>query len=950
MIRRILDIPIVRLALYYIGLTAVAFILSRLFPVFGSALEPVDSVGMGALMNPEIAEGSQGFLKAPNVGLRTFVALVGCLALVLPIAYVYMVTRRETRYDQALVHTLIMLPVAVTGIVIIVQSSLALAFSLAGIVAAVRFRNTLQDTKDAVYVFLAIGIGLAGGVQALHVGLIVSGVFNFVILFMWGFEFGNLYGPREASGTTSAAPKATPTAKTTATYGVIKTPSRKRGSKMFDASSVLGTSGVGKMSDEHESVSLSPVLNPELSKLEFDSRVLALAEDPLVPPIARIRFLSIFSRAIDEFFMVRVGGLKQAVVEGVTKPSIDGQSPVELLQAVHVKLKALVRRQHRCLQDLLEHTLEPAGIRLRRLDDLDDSERDYLRDFFDERVMPLLTPKAMTLSGGHPFPFIEDLLLSIAVVLRDPRTERDHFVHLEISDALPRFVGLEGSSDFVPIEDVIEANIETLYPGRQVVTVHPFRITRSVEIKIDKKASNFLEAMEDELRRKPRGAIARIEVERSMPFPIRDMLLNELRREEEDKGVPLQPSDIHEIDGLVDLGSIDEIASAAGPDLDFPPFTPGNPIPADQSIFDLIQKKDILVHHPYDAFETTTERFIIDAADDPDVIAIKLTLYRPGGPSKLGDALIRAVNAGKKVSVFVEVKARFDEELNILWAKQLERGGIHVVTGLVKYKTNAKVALVVRKQGEHMQRYAHIGTGNYNEKTAREYTDLGLLTADEAICNDINVLFNELTGSSRPPAAEFGPVLVGPTNMLRRFLNLIEREAENAKAGKAAGITAKMNGLADGEIVEALYRASQAGVRIYLIVRGACVARPEQIGLSENIHVMATVGRFLEHARIYRFENDGNPEYYMGSADWRPRNMRRRVEVITPVTDPDAQARLDEIFDAELHDAAAWDLRQDGSYVLRDVENVGAQSRAQLTMLERYAQTTTETSGVIGQG
>jgi polyphosphate kinase len=945
MIRRLLDIPLVRLALYYLGLTAFVVILGKLFPVIGAAMQPLESGDMSFLSNPEDVEG---FLDVAHVELRTFLALVGSLALVLPIAYVYMVTRRETRYDQALVHTLIMLPVAVTGIVIIVQSSVPLAFALAGIVAAVRFRNTLQDTKDAVYVFLAIGIGLAAGIQALSVGIIVSAVFNFTILFMWGFEFGNLYGPREAPGT-SAAPAAAPGAKaTTATYGVIKTPSRKRGSKMFDASSVLGTSGVGKMSDEHEGVSLSPVLNPEMSQLEFDSRVLALAEDPLVPPVARIRFLSMFSKAIDEFFMVRIGGLKQAVAEGVTKPSIDGQSPVELLQAVHIKLKALVRRQHRCLQDLLDHTLEPVGIRLRRLDDLDESEREYLRDFFDERIMPLLTPKAMTLSGGHPFPFIEDLLLSIAVVLRDPRTERDHFVHLEISDALPRFVRLENALDFVPIEDVIEANIETLYPGRQVVTVHPFRITRSVEIKIDKKASNFLEAMEDELRRKPRGAIARIEVQRSMPFPIRDMLLNELRREEEDKGVPLQPSDIHEIDGLVDLGSIDEVATAAGPDLDFPPFTPGNPIPTDQSIFELIKKQDILVHHPYDSFETTTERFLIEAADDPDVIGIKLTLYRPGGPSKLGDALVRAVNAGKQVSVFVEVKARFDEELNILWAKQLERGGIHVVTGLVKYKTNAKVALVVRKEGEHVQRYAHIGTGNYNEKTAREYTDLGLLTADETTCNDISVLFNELTGSSRPPAAEFGPVMVGPTNMLRRFLNLIEREADNAKAGKASGIMAKMNGLADGEIVEALYKASQAGVRIDLIVRGACVARPEQIGLSENIHVVAAVGRFLEHARIYRFENDGDPEYYIGSADWRPRNMRRRVEVVTPVTDPDARARLDEIFDAELHDAAAWDLRQNGSYVLRDVENVGAQSRAQITMLERYAQTTAETSGVIG--
>jgi polyphosphate kinase len=922
-----------------VGLILLTMLLGRIFPLIGDTLQSIESGAANFQLPDDGGAAASSFLNEPHVELRTILALLGCLSLVLPIAYVYMVTRRETRYDQALVHTLIMLPVAVTGIVIIVQSSLALAFSLAGIVGAVRFRNTLQDTKDAVYVFLAIGVGLAGGVQALHVGLIVSAVFNFVILFLWGFEFGNLYGAAQTGATAVAAPKKKGGAKaTTATYGVIKTPSRKRGSKMFDASEVLGASGIGKMSDEHATVSLSPVLNPELSKLEFDSRVLALAEDPLVPPAARVRFLSIFSSNLDEFFMVRVGGLKQAVAEGVTKRSIDGQTPVELLQAVHIKLKALVRRQHRCMQDLVENGLEPVGIRLRRLDDLDDTEREYLRDYFDERIMPLLTPKAMTMAGGHPFPFIEDLLLSIAVVLRDPRTERDHFIHLEISDALPRFVPMEDSLDFVPIEDAIEANIETLYPGRQVVTVHPFRITRSVEIKIQKDASNFLEAMEDELRRKPRGAIVRIEVERSMPFPIRDMLLSELRREEEDKGVPLQPSDIHEVDGLVDLGSIDEIADAAGEELDFPPFTPGNPIPADQSVFAAMQKKDILLYHPYDSFETTTERFLIEAADDPDVVSIKLTLYRPGGASKIGEALIRAVNAGKKVSVFVEVKARFDEELNILWAKQLERGGIHVVTGLVKYKTHAKVALVVRKEGDRVRQYAHVGTGNYNEKTAREYTDLGLLTTNEAICNDVGILFNELTGSSRPPAAEFGPLLVGPTNMLRRFLTLIERETEHAKAGRASGIQVKVNGLSDGEVVEALYLASQAGVRVDLIVRGICVVRPEQISLSENVRVVAAVGRFLEHGRIFRFENDGNPEYYIGSADWRPRNLRRRIEVVAPVTDPDARQRLDEILDAELHDAAAWDLREDGSYVLRDVEQVGAASRAQVTMLERYTE------------
>jgi len=926
MIRRVLQLPLTRLLLYYAGLIAVTMVLVRIFPIVGLALHPVDTPTgfefLGGGKSEVAAEAARGFLEAGHVELRTLLALLGSLALVLPIAWVYMVTRRESRYDQALVHTLVMLPIAVTGIVVIVQSSLALAFSLAGIVAAVRFRNTLQDTKDAVYVFLAIGIGLASGVQVLPVALIVSAVFNVVILMLWQFEIGNIYGPTkqvQASLTTGGE------------SGIAaKLPSRKRGSAMFDASKLLGTAPAEEPAAPDTG---APVLNPELSLLEFNARVLTLAEDPAVPPLARLRFLSIFSSNLDQFFMVRVGGLKQAVAEGITKRSIDGLTPAELLQAINVKLRALIRRQYRCFQTLQENELDTAGIRIRPLDSLDEAGREYLRDYFDERILPLLTPKAITLAGGHPFPFIEDLLLSLAVVIRDPRSERDHFVNLEVLDAIPRFVQLPDTLHFVPVEDAIRANIGLLYPGRQVLEVHPFRIIRSAEIKFDEKnATSFLESMEEELRRRPEGAIVRIEVERSMPFPIRDLLLRELRREEDNKGIPLQTSDLQEVDGLIDLGSLDELTGIQRPELDYPPFRPSDPVPVDAPMFEVLAQRDLFVHHPYESFTSTTERFLLEAAADPDVIAIKLTLYRPGGPSELADALIAAAGHGKDVSVFVEVKARFDEELNILWAKQLERGGIHVITGLVKYKTHAKLALVVRREGDRLRRYAHIGTGNYNRQTGRQYTDFGLLTADEEICSDVSLLFNELTGSSRPPAADFARILVAPANMLQRFEGLIEREIDHARAGRPSGIRVKLNGLSDGEIIEALYRASQSGVPVDALIRGICALRPGVPGLSDTIRVVGAVGRFLEHGRLFRFENGGDPDYYTGSADWRPRNLRRRIEVVTPVEDPEARRRIDEIFERELRDEGAWELRRDGSYVQRG----GASGRAQEQFLESH--------------
>jgi polyphosphate kinase len=897
MIRRLLQAPVVRLVGYYILLAVALVALVKLFPLLQSAfsMERARELLGGAPSDvpPELQPstgGAGGFLAHPYPALRTLIAVIGALLLVIPIAKVYITTKSQVRYDQSMVHTIIMLPIAVTGIVIIVQDSIALAFSLAGIVAAVRFRHTLQDTKDAVYIFLAIAVGLAAGIQALAVAFVVSSLFNLVSLYLWRFNVGDIYGP--------GAVPATELKRGTSVGEAPALPKRRRGSLFLDASALLAL----PEREEHEQP-VAATINPELSLLEFQGRVLALAEDPDTPLLARLRFLSIFGRNIDEFFMIRVGGLKQAVAEGVTRKAIDGRTPKELLNAITTRMRALVRRQYRCFDEYEQ--LDPDG-------------QEYVRSYFDERVFPLLTPKAITTAPGHPVPYVEELLLSLALVVRDQRTGRDHFVVLDVPDAVPRFVQLPNGNDFVTIEELIRAHIDTLYPNREVLEVTPFRLTRSAEVTFGAAtAETFLEVIEDEVKRRPQGAVVRIEVERTMPFPVRDLLLSHLRREESGKGVPLDPADIYELDGIIDLGAVSELAELPLPEHEYPAFTPSWPIEPDRSVFDVLEERDVLVHRPYESYEESVERFLCEAAEDPDVVSIKLTLYRPGGPSRLADALKNAAQAGKDISVFVEVKARFDEELNIFWAKQLERNGIHVVTGLVKHKTHAKLALVVRRKDDALKRYLHIGTGNYNTYTARQYTDLDLLTTNEDLCTDAGMLFNELTGSTRPPAAQFQQLVVAPTYMLDTFQELIGRETAHAEAGGKGYIRAKLNGLADAEIIESLYRASKAGVTIDLVVRGICCLRPGVPDLSDNIRVVSAVGRFLEHARIYVFANAGSPEFYIGSADWRGRNLRRRVEVVTPVHDPQLQARLDEILEIEMNDPRAWEMHQDGSFVQR---------------------------------
>jgi len=457
-----------------------------------------------------------------------------------------------------------------------------------------------------------------------------------------------------------------------------------------------------------------------------------------------------------------------------------------------------------------------------------------------------------------------------------------------------------------------------------------FRVTRGADLELDEQhASSLMQVIEEETKRRPFGAAVRVEVEGDMPQAVRELLLRELQFEDTAPAGSLGPSDLYAAPSLVDLGGLRDLARLPHPTLDYAPHEGASPIDPGRSIFAVLAERDVLVHHPYDAFEATVQRFVTEAAGDPSVVAIKQTLYRAGGRSEIVDALVRAAGRGKEVFVFVELKARFDEERNIEWARKLEQAGIRVVYGLVDLKTHAKTALVVRREGGGIRRYVHIGTGNYNAATAATYTDVGLLSADPDLGADLNDLFNELSGSSRPPQTAFRRILVSPTFLTKRLLELIAREAEHGRAGREARIRAKINGIADPEIIEALYRASQAGVDIALVVRGVCTLRPGVVGLSERIRVTSVLGRFLEHARIYHFANGGEPEYYIGSADWRPRNLRQRVEVVAPVRDQVSRARLDGILELQLADPTAWDLEPDGSYRRRTPEGgAGADRRS----------------------
>lgn len=660
-----------------------------------------------------------------------------------------------------------------------------------------------------------------------------------------------------------------------------------------------------------------PLLDPDQSLLAFNTRVLELAEDASVPLLERLRYLSIVSGNLDEFFMVRAGRLKLEGPESAAEDDGDAAGG-DRAAAVARAARALVARQYACLE-ACRPALAAHGIRVRAPGELDSAGREYLKTYFRSTVFPYLTPRAITNTPGHSLPVIPDRLLCFAVLLRDANAGGPlHVAELTIPAALPRFVKLPGGDEFVAIEDVIRPELAMAYPGRRVEHASLFRVTRDGGLDGDeRRAGNLAQAMEEWTESRRHRPVVRVEVERAMPATLRELLLRELQLEPGAPPGALGPADMYEIGGLMDLGALKELANVSQPALKFAPFEPNWPLPPAESLWETLRERDVLVHHPYEDFRGTVGRFFEEAADDPDVAAIKVTLYRSGERSPIVDALLRAAAAGKDVSVFVELKARFDEQQNVRWAKRMEAAGIHVVHGVLGVKNHAKAALVVRSENGVPRRYAHVGTGNYNATTAQFYTDLGVLTARESLCADVHDLFNALTGSSVPTVHAYRECLVAPSGLLPGLLSRIEREAAHARAGRAGRIRMKLNGLSDREAIDALYRASQAGVTVDLVVRGICTLAPGVPGLSERIRVVSLLGRFLEHARVVAFDNGGEPEYFIGSADLRPRNLRRRVELLAPMHDPAVRARLDALLQMELADPTAFDLRADGSYVRR---------------------------------
>jgi polyphosphate kinase len=645
-------------------------------------------------------------------------------------------------------------------------------------------------------------------------------------------------------------------------------------------------------------------LNRELSWLDYSARVLDEARDSRNPLLERVRFLTIFASMLDEFFQIRIAGLRRQARAGSVAPSFDGLTPSEQLVAARLRVLDLVEQQSTIYAEV-RTALAEQGIEIVDLASVPEHHAALRQRFVDE-IYPVLTPLAV--DPGHPFPYISTLSLSIAVGLRDPESGESRFARVKVPPILPRLIEIEPSR-FVLIDQVIEANLDMLFTGMEVIEHHLFRVTRNADLAIEEdEADDLLMAIEEELRRRRFGEAVRLEVERTMPPATRDILL---------RGIGLTDDDAYEIRGMLDLTGLRIVADLPRADLRDVPWTPVVPprlTPPDEDepadVFATIRAGDLLVHHPYESFSASTERFIAQAVEDPEVLTIKMTLYRTSGDSPIVRSLIRAAEQGKQVVVLVEIKARFDEEANIEWARKLEQAGAHVVYGLVGLKTHSKVALVVRREGSGLRRYVHIGTGNYNPRTARQYTDLGLLSCRDELGADVTDLFNVLTGLSRQE--RFRRLLVAPHSLRPRFLELVQREADHAELGREAHIVIKVNALVDNDCIEALYLASGAGVRIDLIIRGACALQPGIPGVSENITVRSIIGEFLEHSRIWGFANGGDQEWYIGSADLMERNLDRRVEAVVPVEDADSQARLAEIVEVLLaDDRRSWQLGQD---------------------------------------
>jgi polyphosphate kinase len=672
--------------------------------------------------------------------------------------------------------------------------------------------------------------------------------------------------------------------------------------------------------------------NRELSWLDFNQRVLELTEDPEVPLLERLRFCAIYASNLDEFFMVRVAGLFDQLDAGIDARGPDGLAPSEQIDAIQARVLELDHRLHAAFGETLRPALAEQGIRIASLETASEAERREIDARFHEQVFPALTPLVIGL--GRPFPYISNLSLSLGVLLRDPESGVEIIARVKVpKELLGRFlpVGDDGHA-FVPLEEVIAANLDALFPGTDVIDHGYFRVTRDADFTVSDEADDLLQAVQDELRRRRFGEVVRLEVAAGMNPKLREQLVGALR---------LEDREVYDVDGLIDLADLDEVADVPGhAELRYSPWTPvtqprlqgEDDEPVD--MFAEIRKQDLLVHHPYDSFATSVERFVAQAVADPDVLAIKQTVYRTSDDSPLVPSLIRASERGKQAVCMVELKARFDEEANIHWAKSLEEAGVHVVYGIPGLKTHVKAVLVARREGRRVREYVHIGTGNYHPKTARLYTDFGLFTADPDVGADVAEMFNFLTGYGRP--AVYRKVLVSPTTMRERIVEEIERTVAAHEAGEEARICLKMNSLVDAGCIQALYAASRAGVRVDLNVRGICCLRPGVPETSENIRVVSIVGRFLEHSRIYAFQRSDETRVLMGSADLMPRNLDSRVELVAPVEDAELRTEMLDVLERCFADNAnSWELGSDGRWT-RNVAPPEARRSVQQELRERH--------------
>jgi polyphosphate kinase len=672
--------------------------------------------------------------------------------------------------------------------------------------------------------------------------------------------------------------------------------------------------------------------NRELSWLDFNDRVLQLAEDKATPLIERAKFASIWESNLDEVFMVRVANLQDQVEAGSTARPADGMLPQETLGVVRERVLDQRERVGRVVASEIRPALAEHGVRIITPEEASEEEREELAHLFERQVFPVLTP--LVIGRGRPFPYISNLSLSLVVALHDPEKDNEILARVKVpKELLGRFIDIGDRHTLVPLDALIAANLGSLFPGMEVVDHSLFRVTRDTDYDVSDEADDILQAVEEELRRRRFGEVVRLEIDAGMSERLRDQLTTAL---------DASPDEVYEIDGLIDLGDMMEVVTLPGHDeLRDPPYTPVTPPRLllgpegkEGDLFTAIRGGDILVHHPYDSFATTVERFVKQAVSDPNVLAIKQTVYRTSADSPLVPALIEAAERGKQAVCMVELKARFDEGANIRWAKKLEQAGVHVVYGIPSLKTHVKCILVVRREGDGVRHYVHIGTGNYNPKTARIYTDLGLFTSNQEIGADIAEMFNSITGYARPRS--YRKVLVAPFNLQSGLMDEIERTIEAHSAATPARMRLKMNSLLDATAIRALYRASQAGVKIEINVRGICGLRPGVLGVSENIEVNSVVGRFLEHSRIYSFERHGEePSVYIGSADLMPRNLYNRVELVTPVLDPKVRAELSDVLDRSLADNTnSWRLASDGKWTRRRPGN--RPRNVQRELMERH--------------